>query len=186
MQNRGRPVAGRRLGPLVTAVAIFSSVMSGFAFVGGPGLVYHSGMSSIWILITGVMGSCLVATLIGKRLRLFAEVRATLSLPDVLAARYGSELTRLLAALQEAGGAALVTADHGNADCMWTEKDGRRTPMVAHTRNPVPCIIKDFSGRNDFALSKTANPGLSNVAATICNLLGYEAPAEYDPSLITL
>ena len=95
-------------------------------------------------------------------------------------------LTRLLAALQEAGGAALVTADHGNADCMWTEKDGRRTPMVAHTRNPVPCIIRDFSGRNDFVLSKTANPGLSNVAATICNLLGYEAPAEYDQSLITL
>ena len=36
-------VAGRRLGFVVTAVAIFSSIMSGFAFVGGPGLVYLTG-----------------------------------------------------------------------------------------------------------------------------------------------
>ncbi len=95
-------------------------------------------------------------------------------------------LTRLLAALKEAGGVALVTADHGSADCMWTEKNGKRTPMVAHTRNPVPCIIKDYSGKNNFSLTDIAGPGLSNVAATICNLLGYQAPSEYDESLLTL
>jgi 2,3-bisphosphoglycerate-independent phosphoglycerate mutase len=95
-------------------------------------------------------------------------------------------LRRILAAVEKAGGIALVTADHGNADCMWTEKKGRRTPMVAHTLNPVPCIIVDYSGRNAFVAGGCADPGLSNVAATICNLLGYRAPEIYDPSLVRL
>jgi 2,3-bisphosphoglycerate-independent phosphoglycerate mutase len=95
-------------------------------------------------------------------------------------------LGRLLKAVRDTRGVAMVTADHGNADCMWTEKKGRRTPMVAHTKNPVPFIVKDYSGVNRFSLKQLDNPGLSNVAATICNLLGYRAPEEYDPSLITL
>jgi len=95
-------------------------------------------------------------------------------------------LGRLLKAVKKARGVAMVTADHGNADCMWTEKSGKRTPMVAHTKNPVPFIIKDYSEANRFFLKQVEIPGLNNVAATICNLLGYEAPEEYDPSLIKL
>ncbi|MDP3480284.1 MAG: 2,3-bisphosphoglycerate-independent phosphoglycerate mutase, partial [Desulfoprunum sp.] len=95
-------------------------------------------------------------------------------------------LKRLLAAARKVGGIMLITADHGNADCMWTEKKGKRTPMVAHTLNPVPCIIKDFSGSNTFRLAGCDNPGLANVAATLCNLLGYEAPAIYEPSLVKI
>jgi len=95
-------------------------------------------------------------------------------------------LGRLLEAVGAAGGVAMVTADHGNADCMWTEKNGQRTPMVAHTKNPVPFIVKDYAGANRFALRLPDTPGLSNVAATICNLLGYEAPPDYDPSLLRL
>lgn len=95
-------------------------------------------------------------------------------------------LGRLLRSVMDAEGVAIITADHGNADCMWREKDGIRVPMVAHTRNPVPFVIRDFSKRNQFSLSNIHNRGLTNVAATICNLLGYEAPPEYDPSLIRL
>ena len=69
---------------------------------------------------------------------------------------------------------------------MWTEKKGKRASMVAHTLNPVPCIIKDYNGRNRFVSSGCDSPGLSNVAATICNLLGYQAPAIYDPSLVRI
>ena len=58
--------------------------------------------------------------------------------------------------------------------------------MVAHTKNLVPLIIKDFSGTDQFQLAHVKNPGLVNVAATICCLLGYEPPAFYEPSLITL
>jgi len=95
-------------------------------------------------------------------------------------------LKRLLAAVRKAGGIALVTADHGNADCMWTEKKGVRTPMVAHTLNPVPCIIKDYTTVNTFGLADLETPGLANVAATLCNLLGYEAPELYDSSLVRI
>ena len=95
-------------------------------------------------------------------------------------------LKQVLRATEKAGGIAVITADHGNADCMWNEKNGKISPMVAHTLNPVPCIIKDYSGVNSFKLSGVKSPGLSNVAATICALLGFEPPEEYDRSLITL
>jgi len=95
-------------------------------------------------------------------------------------------LRRLLPVVKEAKGAIIVTADHGNADCMWTEKKGVRSPMVAHTLNPVPFIVKDFSGSDRFALAEVENPSLSNVAATICTLLGYHAPDDYEPSLLKL
>ena len=95
-------------------------------------------------------------------------------------------LNRILRAVKKAGGIVLITADHGNADCMWTEKNGQKTPMVAHTLNPVPLIIKDYSGANRFALAGVNNPGLANVAATICTLLGFVPPEEYDASLVEL
>ena len=80
----------------------------------------------------------------------------------------------------------MITADHGNADLLFTEKNGKREPHVAHTLNPVPFIIKDYSGRNDWHLSGADHPGLSNVAATLVNLLGFEKPADYDESLVKL
>ena len=95
-------------------------------------------------------------------------------------------LRRLMPVLQKAEGVAVITADHGNADCMWTEKDGKRTAMVAHTRNPVPFIVKNFSKSNTFALQNTDGAGLANVAATVLNLLGYEAPADFEDSLLRI
>jgi len=56
--------------------------------------------------------------------------------------------------------------------------------MVAHTLNPVPFIVKDYSGANTLTLTGTPHPGLSNVAATLLTLLGYEKPSDYDPSLV--
>jgi 2,3-bisphosphoglycerate-independent phosphoglycerate mutase len=95
-------------------------------------------------------------------------------------------LKRIVPAVEAAQGVLVVTADHGNADCMWTEKKGKIEPMVAHTLNPVPFVVKDFSGANRISLSGVNKPGLSNVAATIMNLLGYRAPEDYDPSLIRI
>ncbi len=92
-------MAGRDLGIFVTGLAVFSSTLSGFGFVGGPGLVYRMGMSSMWMVICASIGYCLSFYLLGKRIRLFAEVRSPVSLPDAIAARYGSETTRFLSAL---------------------------------------------------------------------------------------
>jgi len=95
-------------------------------------------------------------------------------------------LKRILPVLKKAGGVAIITADHGNADCMWTDKKGERTAMVAHTKNPVPFIVKDYSNSNSYSLQYTENAGLANVAATMVNLLGFEAPEGYEPSLLRL
>lgn len=95
-------------------------------------------------------------------------------------------LRRLLPAIAAAKGIAVITADHGNADVMFTEKKGVKAPMVAHTLNPVPFIIRDYSGANKIAMSGVNNPGLSNVAASVMNLLGYEKPEDYDDSLIKI
>ncbi len=92
-------MAGRDLGIVVTGLAVFSSTLSGFGFVGGPGLVYSMGVSSLWMIICSSIGYCLSFFLLGKRIRLFAELRNTISLPDAVAARYRSEASRMLTAL---------------------------------------------------------------------------------------
>ncbi len=95
-------------------------------------------------------------------------------------------LRRLLPAVTAAKGVVAITADHGNADVLFTEKKGKRDPMVAHTLNPVPFLIKDYSGANDWRRSEVQGAGLSNVAATLLNLMGFKRPEGYDPSLISL
>lgn len=92
---------------------------------------------------------------------------------------------RLIDVVRELDGIAIVTADHGNSDEMWTEKNGVRTPKTAHTLNPVPFIIVDADYKGEYKMADIANPGLSNIAATLLNLLGYEKVVDYDDSLIT-
>lgn len=91
-------VAGRGLGPMVVSLAVFSSTLSGFGFVGGPGLVYATGLSSIWMAVCSALGFATGYYLIAKRIRMIAEVRNAMSLPDIVFARYGSEAARLLTA----------------------------------------------------------------------------------------
>lgn len=82
-------LAGKSLGPLVVVMATISSVMSGFGFVGGPGLVYESGSSSLWMVFVATFSLPLAFMLTGKRLRLLVEIRDVLTLPESVAARYG-------------------------------------------------------------------------------------------------
>ncbi len=96
-----------------------------------------------------------------------------------------SECTgRLIETVNDLGGITIVTADHGNSDEMYIEKNGVREVKTAHTLNPVPFAIADSGYKNEYRMAVLPNRGLSNVAATICNLLGYEKPEDYEPSLI--
>lgn len=108
-------------------------------------------------------------------------------------------LARLLAAIDAAGGVALVTADHGNADEMFEidkktgqpalNPDGSPKAKTAHTLNPVPLILYDnVSGVSGgrLGLRQTETAGLSNIAATTANLLGLEKHPSWDDSLLTV
>jgi 2,3-bisphosphoglycerate-independent phosphoglycerate mutase len=93
----------------------------------------------------------------------------------------------LLAVIKELNGIAVVTADHGNADEMFTmDKKGVKSIKTAHTLNPVPFVIYDPDYKGEYKMADLKEKGLSNLAATILNLLGYEKPEEYDPSLISI
>ena len=92
-------VAGRTLGPFVIVIAAMSSIMSGFGFVGGPGLVFESGTSSLWMTFPSTFSFARSWILVGKRLRLLAVVREILTLPDAVEAHYGGRWPRLMMAL---------------------------------------------------------------------------------------
>lgn len=98
-------------------------------------------------------------------------------------------VARLLDVIDELDGVLVFTADHGNADIMFTENaDGERVPKTSHTLSPVPFTIHDpnYDGEYHMAAGDPSpSHGLANVASTVFNLLGYEAPDDYQPSLIT-
>ncbi len=105
------------------------------------------------------------------------------------------QLARILAVVDELGGAALITADHGNADEMYeidkktgapkAGKDGSFKAKTSHTLNPVPFIIYDNFTKDKYTVKLGREDfGLSAVAATTVNMLGYEAPEIWDESMI--
>jgi 2,3-bisphosphoglycerate-independent phosphoglycerate mutase len=93
----------------------------------------------------------------------------------------------LLAVVKEIGGIGVITSDHGNADEMFTiDKKGAKSIKTAHTLNPVPFIIYDPLYQGEYRMADIKEKGLSNIAATLLNLMGYEKPQEYNPSLIEI
>ncbi len=104
------------------------------------------------------------------------------------------QLARLVPVILAAKGTLMITADHGNADEMYEldkkgnvrrDKTGQTKAKTSHTLNPVPFVLVSSEEQPGYKLkSELKVPGLSNVAATILNLLGFEAPADYDASLI--
>lgn len=77
---------------------------------------------------------------------------------------------KVVDAILEVGGQALITADHGNCDYMF-EPDG--TPFTAHTTNPVPLIAVG----NDDVKALTEGK-LCDIAPTMLEMMGLAIPAE--------
>ncbi len=104
-------------------------------------------------------------------------------------------LGRILNAVKDVNGILIVTADHGNLDEMFEldkngnfEKDkktGELKKKTSHTLNTVPFIISGSGNGKKLRINKNVNdPGIGNVASTILDLLGFEKPEDYLPSLI--
>ena len=105
------------------------------------------------------------------------------------------QLARILPVIERLHGAAIITADHGNADEMYeidkktgapkVDANGNRKAKTSHTLNPVPCIVFDpgYDGRYTVKVGKEGF-GLSALAATTVKLLGYEPPAMWDEAIV--
>jgi 2,3-bisphosphoglycerate-independent phosphoglycerate mutase len=79
-------------------------------------------------------------------------------------------LGRIATAVSAAGGALLVTADHGNCETMRDAETGE--PHTAHTLNPVPVLLAGGSAK-----VKLHDGILADLAPTLLALLGIEQPA---------
>ncbi|MBQ8985429.1 2,3-bisphosphoglycerate-independent phosphoglycerate mutase [Candidatus Saccharibacteria bacterium] len=108
-----------------------------------------------------------------------ADVNATMMAMEAI----DLSLERIANEVDKLGGVLVVVADHGNAEEL-TDEDGNK--KTAHTTNQIPFIIYDNTkNAKEYELSGVVNPGLSNVAATIATLLGYnEHPSSWGKSLI--
>ena len=84
-----------------------------------------------------------------------------------------AQLGRLLDAVADAGGHAVVTADHGIADDMGTPQD----PHTAHTFNPVPFVYVSPAGDDGGTVVRKGG-SLCDIAPTLVALLGLDQPTE--------
>ncbi|MDD4818421.1 MAG: 2,3-bisphosphoglycerate-independent phosphoglycerate mutase [Victivallaceae bacterium] len=99
---------------------------------------------------------------------------------------------RIRCAVEAAGGVMVVTADHGNSDDMYEHtksgevkmEDGRPARKTSHSLNPVPCIVYDPESKGEYTSELKTGLGISSIAATCIELLGYQAPDFYDPSVL--
>ncbi|PJZ24211.1 phosphoglycerate mutase (2,3-diphosphoglycerate-independent) [Leptospira hartskeerlii] len=101
-------------------------------------------------------------------------------------------MSRLAEACKKNNVVLLVSADHGNADEMYQldkkgnvekDKEGKPVPKTSHTLNPVPFSVLDPENKIKLR-TDLKDPGLANVAATILDIMGYETPEGYHPSLL--
>ena len=100
-------------------------------------------------------------------------------------------LEKICKALAEAGGIALITADHGNADEMiiTNKKTGKEEISTKHSINPVPLVIFDPHYNGEYSLKPNSEQEpltLSMIAATSFILMGLTPPNDLDPFLFQL
>ncbi len=92
-------VAGKGIGLFALTVASVSTTVSGFAFIGGPGLFYSVGLGALYIVLSASVTNVMGAWVLAKRMRLLGEVRPMLTVPDAIGARYDSRAAQGLSAI---------------------------------------------------------------------------------------
>jgi Na+/proline symporter len=90
-------VAGDGIGVWTLAIAAMAATLSGFSFIGGPGLVYSLGLGAVLIILPASLTNTMSAWMLAKRMRLLGEVRGLITVPDAIGARYRSPLAQGLA-----------------------------------------------------------------------------------------
>ena len=108
-----------------------------------------------------------------------ADMEATITAMEAIDLGLG----RIYKKVAELGGCMIIVADHGNAEEL-LDSNGR--PKTAHTTNKVPFIIcDDTANRSKYSLNRLEFPGLSNIAATVAVLCGFDDyPTNWEDALI--
>jgi 2,3-bisphosphoglycerate-independent phosphoglycerate mutase len=104
------------------------------------------------------------------------------------------QLGRLAQAVRAAGGILVLSADHGNSDDMFEhdkktgktllDAEGKPKAKTSHSLNQVPCVIYDPEYKGEYEKALVSGLGISSLAATCMELLGFKAPGDYDPSVL--
>jgi len=103
------------------------------------------------------------------------------------------QIGRIADAVRKAGGILVITADHGNADDMIEhnkkgepslKENGEPKAKTSHSLNPVPCIIYDPCYNGEYSKDLAQGLGISSIATTCIELLGFAAPEGYDPCIV--
>lgn len=80
-------------------------------------------------------------------------------------------LGQVISKIEEIGGSAIITADHGNADLVLNDDE---SPNTAHTANPVPAIVVG----EGYTVIDREDAKLADIAPTLLTMLGVEVPEE--------
>jgi 2,3-bisphosphoglycerate-independent phosphoglycerate mutase len=104
------------------------------------------------------------------------------------------QIGRLKEAVEKAGGVMILSADHGNADDMYEHnkktgdvirnQSGKAKAKTSHSLNPVPCIIFDPASKGEYDKNLKEGLGISSLAATCMEFLGFEKPEDYNESVL--
>ena len=92
-------VAGEGIGLFALTLAAMAATLSGFAFIGGPGLVYRGGLGAMYLVLPAAVTASMTSWVLAKRMRLLGEVRGLITVPDAIGARYRSPLAQGLSAV---------------------------------------------------------------------------------------
>ena len=92
-------VAGKGIGLFPLTLATMSATLSGFAFIGGPGLMYSLGLGAMFIILPAAITNTMSAWVLAKRMRLLGEIRGLITIPDAINARFRSPFAQGLSAI---------------------------------------------------------------------------------------
>jgi sodium/proline symporter len=93
----GYLLGGRNVGPLVTALTLQSTSMSGFMFLGAGALGFAEGYWALWYAAGDIGGGVINLSTIGRRMRKFSQLTKSLTPIEYLERRYPSPAIRLFA-----------------------------------------------------------------------------------------
>ncbi len=102
--------ASRSVGPLLAGLGGTAAGLSAFVFVGGPGYFAAVGAASLWIILSAPLTGALQCWAVGERIVELARTRGCMTVPDLVASRFGEGWPRGLTAVAVAVGAVATLA----------------------------------------------------------------------------